>query len=75
MVKKRTHIWIWLENGKILKAVSSADDGTIKIYNEDDNLILKRTGLTKFQVKQVEINLLKYGAKRLSKKAEPFKFL
>ena len=75
MVKKSTHIWIWLENGKILKAISSVDDGTIKIFNEDDNLIMKRTGLTRFQVKQVEINLLKYGAKRLSKHAEPFKFL
>lgn len=75
MIKKSTHIWIWIENGEILKAISSVDDGTIKIYNENDNLIMKRTGLTKFQVKQIEIHLLKYGAKRLSKQAEPFKFL
>lgn len=75
MIKKNTHIWIWIENGKILKAISCIEDGTLRIYNEDDNLILKRTGLTKFQVKQVELHLLKYGAKRLNKHAEPFKFL
>jgi len=75
MTKKNTHIWIWIENGKILKAISCVEDGTLRIYNEDDNLILKRTGLTKFQVKQVELHLRKYGAKRLNKHAEPFKFL
>jgi antitoxin component YwqK of YwqJK toxin-antitoxin module len=75
MTKKNTHIWIWLQNGKIIKAVSSVEDGTIKIYDENDHLIMKRTGLTKFQVKQVEHNLLIYGAKKLSKHAEPFKYL
>lgn len=75
MTKKNTHIWIWLQNGKIIKAVSSVEDGTIKIYDENDRLIMKRTGLTKFQVKQVEHNLLIYGAKKLSKHAEPFKYL
>jgi len=75
IIKKNKHIWIWLQNGKILKAILSVEDGTIKIYDENDNLIMKRTGLTRFQVKQVEINFLRYGAKRLSEHAEPFKFL
>ena len=75
MIKKNSHIWIWLDKGKLLKAISCVDDGTVRIYNEDDQLILKRTGLSKFQVKQIEICLQKYGAKRLSKQAEPFKFL
>jgi len=75
IIKKNTHIWIWLQNGKILKAILSVENGTIKIYDENDNLIMKRTGLTRFQVKQIEINFLRYGAKRLGKHAEPFKFL
>jgi len=75
MTTKNVNIWIWLQNGKIIKAISSVDDGTIKIYDEQDNLILKRTGLTKFQVKKIENNILKYGAKRLNQHAEPFRFL
>jgi len=68
-------IWIWLQNEKIIKAILNADDGTIKIYDENDNLILRRTGLNKFQIKQIEDTIIKYGAKRLDKHAEPFKFL
>jgi ribosomal protein L1 len=75
MTTKSVNIWIWLQNGKIIKAISSVDDGTIKIYDENDNLILVRIGLTKFQVKKIENNILKYGAKRLNQHAEPFRFL
>lgn len=75
MTNKNVNIWIWLQNGRLIKAISSPDNGTIKIYDENDNLILKRTGLNKFQIKQIEITIIKYGAKRLDKHAEPFKFL
>ena len=75
MTTKSVNIWIWLQNGKIIKAISSVDDGTIKIYDENDNLILARIGLTKFQVKKIENNILKYGAKKLNQHAEPFRFL
>ena len=75
MTNKNANIWIWLQNGRIMKAISSVDEGTLKIYDEDDNLILKRTGLNKVQVKQIETTIIKYGAKRLNKHAEPFKFL
>jgi hypothetical protein len=75
MAKNNVSIWIWLQNEKIIKAILNADDGTIKIYDENDNLILRRTGLNKFQIKQIEDTIIKYGAKRLDKHAEPFKFL
>ena len=75
MMHKNVNIWIWLQNGKLLKAISSVDDGTLQIYDEQDNLILKRTGLTKIQVKQIEHMIIKYGAKKLNPHAEPFKFL
>ncbi len=74
MTTKKTSIWIWLQDGKILKAVTCSEEGVIRIYDEHDNLLLKRTGLTRFQVKQIEENILRYGAKRLNK-TEPFKFL
>jgi len=75
MTKKNVNIWIWLQNGGIIKAISSVEDGTLKIYDENDRLILKRTGLNKLQVKQIERTIIKYGAKRLGKHAKPFKFL
>ena len=58
MTTKSVNICIWLQNGKIIKAISSVDNGTIKIYDENDNLILKRIGLTRFQVKRIENNSL-----------------
>jgi hypothetical protein len=75
MTKKNVNIWIWLLNGRLIKAISNPEDGTIKIYDENDSLILRRTGLNKFQIKQIEITIMKYGAKKLDKQAEPFKFL
>ena len=75
MTKKNVNIWIWLQNGRLVKAISSVEDGTLKIYDENDKLILRRTGLNKFQVKQIEKTIIKFGAKKLDSHAEPFKFL
>ncbi len=75
MTKNNINIWVWLQNGRIMKAISSIDNGTLKIYDENDKLILKRTGLNRLQIKQIENTIIKYGAKRLDKHAEPFKFL
>jgi len=72
---KNVNIWIWLQNGRLMKAISSVDDGTLKIYDENDNLILKRTGLNKLEVKLIEKTIVRYGAKKLNQHAEPFKFL
>lgn len=75
MKQTNKSIWIWLQNGKLVKAILCADEGTLKIYDENDNLVLRRTGLNKLQVKQIENTIIKYGAKKLSERAEPFKFL
>ena len=75
MANKKVNIWVWIQNNRVIKAISCVDDGTIKIYDENDNLILNRTGLTRIQVKQIENNILRYGAKKLSQHAGPFRFL
>jgi len=75
MISKNMNIWIWLQSGNVMKAVLCFNEGTIKIYDENDNLILKRTGLSKVQMKEIEETIIKYGAKKLDKHAEPFKFL
>ena len=75
MTNQNVNIWIWLQNGKLMKAILNEEDGILRIFDEHDTLILKRTGLNKFQVKQIENTIIKYGAKKLDKHAEPFKFL
>jgi len=74
-MSKNVNIWIWLQNNNIIKVISDADDGIIKIYDESNNLILRRTGLSKIQVKQIENNIVKYGAKKLSRHADAFRYL
>jgi small nuclear ribonucleoprotein (snRNP)-like protein len=75
MTAKTQNIWIWLQNGRLIKAILCECDGTLKIYDENDKLILKRTGLNKHQIKQIELTIIKYGAKKLDQHAEPFRFL
>lgn len=69
------NIWIWLQDRHVLKAVLDVDNGVLKIYDENDNLILKRTGLNKEQIIEAEKYIIKYGAKRLDGTKQPFKFL
>ncbi len=75
MSTKTKNIWIWIQNGQLIKAILCEGEGTLRIYNENDKLILKRTGLNKLQIKQIEITIIKYGAKKLDQHAEPFRFL
>ena len=74
-MSENVNIWVWLQNNNIVKVISNTDDGTIKIYDECNNLILKRTGLSKIQVKQIENNIIKYGAKKLNRTADAFRYL
>jgi len=74
-MSKNVNIWICLQNNNIIKVISDADNGIIKIYDECNNLILKRTGLSRIQVKQIENNIVKYGAKKLSTHADAFRYL
>lgn len=75
MTKKHAKIWIWVQNNKLLKAISNQETGTLTIYDEHDNIILRRTGLTKQQVKTIEIYLSNYQIKRLDDHREPFTYL
>lgn len=70
-----THIWIWLQNRNIMKAILDTEEGILRIFDENDNLVLKRTGLNKQLIKQIEVYIIRYGARRLDAHEEPFKFL
>jgi len=75
MMKKNMKIWIWIQNNRLLKAISNQDTGTLTIYDEWDNILLKRTGLTRQQVKKIEIYLSNQQAKRIDDHREPFTYL
>jgi len=65
--KKTENIWAWLQSkGNILKVVSNAKKGTIKVYNEKGKIVIKKTNLTKEQVKIVEESFLSFVAKKLN---------
>ena len=57
MKQNSVKIWIWISNGRIYKAISRPIDGTLTIYDEHDNILIKRTGLSPAQIKKIEIGL------------------
>jgi len=75
MTTKDIKIWIWVQNNRILKAISNRETGTLTIYDECDNIILRRTGLSKQQIKTIELILATYNLRRIDDHKEPFTYL
>ena len=75
MTTKDVKIWIWVQNNRILKAISNQEAGTLTIYDECDNIILRRTGLSKQQIKTIELIFATYNLKRIDDHKEPFTYL
>jgi hypothetical protein len=75
MIAKGIKIWIWVQNNRILKAISNQDAGTLTIYDDYDNIILKRTGLSRQQIKTIELIFSAYNLKRIDDHNEPFTYL
>ena len=74
-MKKTSKIWIWMQNNRLLKAVSNQNTGTVTIYDEYDKILLKRTGLTRQQVKSLELLFSNHCLKRIGENREPFTYL
>ncbi|UCD12936.1 MAG: hypothetical protein JSW60_05045 [Thermoplasmatales archaeon] len=75
MAKKYAKIWIWMQNNRLLKAVSNQNSGTLTIYDESDKVLLRRTGLTRQQVKRIELIFSNNCIKRVGDHREPFTYL
>jgi hypothetical protein len=75
MNTKGVKIWIWVQNNRILKAISNQEAGTLTIYDDCDTIILRRTGLSKQQIKTIEIIFATYNLKRIDDRKEPFTYL
>ncbi len=74
MSYKNINIYIWLQKdiNKIFKVITSSDNGIIKFHNENDELLMIRTGLSKKQVSNIEKKLLEMGAIKLNDKKTSF---
>ena len=75
MNTKDVKIWFWVQHDRILKAISNRDAGTLTIYDECDNIILRRTGLSKQQIKTIELIFATYNLRRIGDHKEPFTYL
>ena len=75
MIKKYGKTWIWMQNDILLKAVINQNTGTLTIYDEYDNILLRRIGLTKKQIKNIEIIFSNYCDDRVGNHREPFTYL
>jgi len=52
--------------GNILKIVSNPKKGMIKVYNEKGKILMKKTNLTKEQIKIIEESFLGFIFKKLN---------
>jgi len=51
--------WYWKQSqGKFLKILSDSQQGYIKVYNEKNELVLKKQNLTEEQVRLIEENFI-----------------
>ncbi|MFH1101336.1 MAG: hypothetical protein V1726_04800 [Methanobacteriota archaeon] len=75
MSTRTVRIWLLVYNDRLLKAISCPEDGTLIIYDEYDNVLIKRMGLTPAQIKKIEITIAASGAKQLDGPNEPINYL
>ncbi len=75
MIMRNATIWIWIQNNRILKAITNRNSGTLVIYDEQDNVLLRRTGLSIEQVKKIETCLANCQVQPMGENQEPFTYL
>lgn len=73
--KPSKHIWVWMHENSLYKAVYSVCEQLLVVYNERGEIILKRKGVTPDQFLRLEALFMSMGAKRLDGHKEPFTYL
>ena len=73
--KPTKHIWVWMHENRMHKAVYSVYDQLLVVYNDQEEIILKRKGVTLEQFLRLEALFVSVGAKRLDGHKEPFTIL
>ena len=57
--------WMWVQDEKLLKAIYHKNKKTLIIFDEEDNIILKRVGVEASHIKKIELIFLSKGAQRM----------
>jgi len=64
-------VWAWLRPGnRIWKVISDHEKGTICVYDEKNNIVMEKKGLTRDAIEIVEKNFLNTAATNLDKKGK-----
>ena len=75
MQEKNVHIWVWMHGHAVWKAIYDLNKRTLAVYNERDELLIKRSGLNEQQLKTIEHAFACIGAKRIDDHKQPFTYL
>jgi len=52
--KPDVHIFVWVHNQRIYKACINTSRKSITIYDENDNVLMKRVGVPNLQINEIE---------------------
>ncbi|MFO7677549.1 MAG: hypothetical protein R6V50_04105 [Thermoplasmatota archaeon] len=75
MYQTKTKIWIWYQHRNFIKAVFNESDNSLSIYNEEDEMILKKRNISSELLKKIEYFFTSKGVKRLDQSKEPFFYI
>ena len=65
------NIWAWLQTkGKIFKVISNPSKGIIEVLDENGEILIRKTNLSRRQVELVEKKFLNSVAKKLNESSE-----
>ena len=65
MLSQNVVAWIWVQDEKLVKAVYHKTQKTLIIFDEDDNVLLKREGVEESHIKKIELIFLSHGAQQM----------
>jgi hypothetical protein len=75
MNQSKTKIWMWYKYNQLCKAVYNEDDNSLSMYNEYDEMLIKRTNVSASLMKKIELFFNKNNAKRIDLSKDPFVFI
>jgi hypothetical protein len=75
MMKTNTHVWIWMQDHEVYKAVYVQMNRSLTVSNEKDEIILQYKGISYEQLARVVRLFMQLGAKKMDGRREPFTYL
>jgi len=75
MMNMNVHIWVWMQNNELYKAVYTPATHTLTVSNEQDEIILQYKAISLQQLARVEHLFVTLGAKKMNGHKEPFTYL